>query len=556
MRPAAGLRMRMRQRLRLLPAGGYPMLRPLGPRMARGLRAHLPLIVVTLALLGVRAVSGAVVSQPGYTDAYYYAAVAGRVARGDGLTADFVWNFVEAPRLPALPIASHRFWMPLASLIQAAGIRSIGGLLGDFRAAQAATIVVAAFIPVVTYALARSFGARRPMALAAGALAGLGGAFAPAWVSLDSFAPAAVLGGIFFIAFSRASFGDVRAGALAGLTVGLMHLARAEAALFGLALLWLVGYARSARAGLMGSAIALAIGLFWLARNAALGFPADLFARTTLLVRYEDFFALASPTLAAFLSDLPQVALAKLSGLVSNAVTAAIAFLLLPLVALARGAWMLRSRPDVRAFLGLAAVIYLVESLAFTLHSVRGSYFHSLAPLVPFGFALAAAGAQGWLRMRGPRIERAAVAGMLAGAAVVSASALVEWDRAFNAPYDARTAIAASLPPGPLVATDASAWRWITGREVVVAPADGPRSAVCVAIVYLANTLILEPAHFSAYRQLYEGGTSEHFALRDDHGAIKVFRVREDQRCVIGRDVRPAGADGTVTASGPPSETR
>lgn len=526
--------MRMRQRLRLLPAGGYPMLRPLGPRMARGLRPHLPLIAVTLTLLGVRALSAVVVSQPGYTDAYYYAAVAGRVARGEGLTADFVWNFVEAPYFPALPIASHRFWMPLASFIQAAGIRAIGGLVGDFRAAQAAIVLVAAFIPVVTYAVARSLGVTRGGALVAAGLAGLGGAFAPSWVSLDSFAPAAVLGGAFSLAFSRAASGDMRAGILAGFMVGLLHLARAEGALFGLALLWLVGFARSARAGLAGAAVALAIGLLWLGRNALLGFPPDLFARTVLLVQYEEFFSLAPPTLERFLAAPTEVALAKLSALASNAGIATLVFVLVLLAPVARGALLLRVRSDVRAMLGLIAIVYLVESLVFTLHSVEGSYFHSLAAFLPFGMALAVAGGEDWLATRTARLRRTAALAMLAGTAVLSAFMVLAWAAEFDPPYRARLAVASSLPPGPLVAADASAWRWITGREVLVAPADGPRKAVCVAIVYLAGSLILEPTGFSSYAELYAGRSSEHFALVADHGGIKIFRVRDDQRCIIG----------------------
>src|SRR5207247_1508627 len=74
--------------------------------------------------------------------------------------------------------------------------------------------------------------------LVAAALAGLGGgAFAPAWVTLDSFAIAALIGTGFFIFFARAATGDARAGAISGLLVGLLFLARAEGALFGVALL-------------------------------------------------------------------------------------------------------------------------------------------------------------------------------------------------------------------------------------------------------------------------------------------------------------------------------
>ncbi|HKC90311.1 MAG TPA: hypothetical protein VKE23_03180, partial [Candidatus Limnocylindria bacterium] len=99
--------------------------------MSRGL------ILLSLALLAFRLLSAAfVVIQPGFTDAFYYVDVARRLAHGDGLTADFVWNFLEAPHFDPLPVASHRFWMPLATVVQATGIAVLEPLLGTFRSAQ------------------------------------------------------------------------------------------------------------------------------------------------------------------------------------------------------------------------------------------------------------------------------------------------------------------------------------------------------------------------------------------------------------------------------------
>ena len=78
--------------------------------MSRGL------IGLSLALVAFRVLSAAfVVVQPGFTDASYYVDVARRLAHGQGLTADFVWNFLEAPHLDPLPVPSHRFWMPLGT---------------------------------------------------------------------------------------------------------------------------------------------------------------------------------------------------------------------------------------------------------------------------------------------------------------------------------------------------------------------------------------------------------------------------------------------------------
>jgi hypothetical protein len=488
---------------------------------------------VTLALLVARAWSAAVVSQPGYTDAYYYAVVAERLASGEGLTADFVWNFLEAPQWAALPIASHRFWMPLASVVPAIGILIAGAPLGEFRSGQFALILVAAFIPVVTYAAARYLGTGVAWSLAAAAIAGLGGAFAPGWVSIDSFALAAVIGTGFFVAYGRAARGSVRAGLAAGVMVGLLHLCRAEGALFGLALLPLLGRPSTRRAGAVGTAVALAIGLGWFVRGALLTYPEDLVARATLLIRYEDFFAIEPPTLEAFIGATVFVAFAKIGALVTNAVTAAMTLLLVLLLPVIVAARRRSADPAVAAFLGLAVTIFLVQSLLFTQHSIRGSFFHSVAALFPFAVALAASGAQDLFGPPTRGLARTLALATVAAYIAISTSAVIEWDASFNVPYRERAAAAALLPPGPLVATDAAAWRWITGRVTVVAPSDGERAAACAAEIYLAETLILEPAHFTAYNELYDSGDSDLFTLRDELGGIRLYEPDPDVRCIV-----------------------
>ena len=210
-------------------------------------------------------------------------------------------------------------------------------MLGDFRAAQTAIVIVAALIPVVTYACARRLGAGARAALFAAAVVGLGGLFMPAWVSLDGFAPAALIGSLFFLAFARAAGGDVRAGMLAGLLVGLLYLTRAEGAMFGLALLALALRPTSRASGIAGAAIALAVGGAWLVRDASVGTAPDLLARAALLVRYEEFFAIRSPTFDAFLAAVPAVLGAKAGALLTNAITFLFAFALVLVIPLARG---------------------------------------------------------------------------------------------------------------------------------------------------------------------------------------------------------------------------
>ncbi|HKY51477.1 MAG TPA: hypothetical protein VJP45_09490 [Candidatus Limnocylindria bacterium] len=491
-----------------------------------------PLVWVSVAALAVRIASAFVVAQPGYTDAYYYTLVASRLAHGDGLSADFIWNFIEAPRLEALPVASHRFWVPLATTLQAGGIALLGGLLGEFRAAQAAVIAVAAALPAVTYAAARSLGVSTGYALGAASVVGLGGVFAPGLVAADSFAPAALIGTLFFIAFARAALGSTAAGALAGLLVGLLYLARAEGALFGLALLALAARPVSRRPGLLGSAIALAIGGAWLARDLSLG-GGDLLARSMLLVRYEDFFRIESPTLAAFSAALTGVLAAKAGAVASNAVTAVFAFAVLlgPLAALA--ARRLRARADVRAWSALLVLVFLAQSLLFTLHSTRGSYFHSLAAFFPFGIALAAAGAERALARRDAAIARLWTTGAFALVLVLTAGALVQWDAAFNTIARSRTAALAAIPPGPFMAIDAAAWRYLSGRPVIVTPAEF-ELGVCLAARYGASAIVLEGPHFREWDNVYVNEHSPMLGTPVVLDTIKIFPLSPNFGCSIG----------------------
>jgi hypothetical protein len=487
------------------------------------------LIGLSLALVAFRLLSAAfVVVQPGFTDAYYYVDVARRLAHGQGLTADFIWNFLEAPRLDPLPVASHRFWMPLTSVIQGAGIWALEPLLGTFRSAQAAIIAVAAFVPAAGYAAARSIGASPRAALVAAALTGVGaGAFAPAWVTLDSFAVAAVIGSMFFVAFARAAGGDVRAGAICGVLVGLLFLARAEAALFGVALLGLAIRPTSRAAGTVGSIVALAIGAGWLARGIALGGSPDLLARTILLARYEDFFAL-NPSGTV---DLATIVTTRLGALWSDLVVALfglMVFLAFPLALGLRAAWR---QPAVRAFAGLALLIYVAQGVVWPLHATRGSYFHSLAAFYPFAMALVALGGEAWLARRDARTRRVAVSGTLVAALALAFIGLTTWDGVFNSGYRVRLDAVDAIPAGPFLAIDGAAWRWIADRPALVTPADGVELAGCVAARYGAKSVVLEAAHFSAYDGLYRGDPVPWLAPPIDRGTIRIYAVRGDIGC-------------------------
>ncbi len=489
------------------------------------------IVLLTAGMLVVRIASALIVSQPGYTDSYYFTAVAERLARGAGLTADFIWSPIEADAY-ALPVTSHLFWVPLPTALGGLGIAWLGALLGEFRAAQLVIVVVALAVPPLTFASARALGCGERIALAAAAIAGLGGVFAPGLVAVDAFAPAAVLGTSFFLAFRAAAAGSVRAGLLAGLLVGLLYLTRSEGALFGFALLALLGIPVARRAGLAGSALALAIGLAWFMRDVVAGAGTGVLARSALLVRYEDFFAFQPAYLGATDAATLDLIGTRGAALVTNAVTFAFAFALVLLPPLVVGVRALRDRPVVRAWVGLALLVYVAQSLVFTLHSTRGSYFHSLAAVFPFGVAIAAAGSERMLASRPSEIAAAWLWGAVVLVGAISGVAVSQWDATFNAGAQVRAAAVDAIPPGPFLAIDAAAWRWLSGRSVIVTPADGLAYAGCAAARTGARSLVLEAAHFSRYDDLYARDVRPSWldspVIR---GSTKIYAIRDTPPC-------------------------
>jgi hypothetical protein len=288
----------------------------------------------------------------------------------------------------------------------------------------------------------------------------------------------------------------------------------------------------SRRAGSAGAAIALAIGLGWLARDLSLGSAPDLFARSVLLVRYEDFFAVPvnaglgrfePVSLSRFVAALPQVFGDKMAALETNAVTFVFAFGLLLVPGLLRAARMRRAEPAVLAFGALLVLVYAVESLVFTLHSTRGSYFHSLAALFPYGVALGIVGTRDLLRST--ELQRVAAVAGLTAATLISVFALAQWSAAFDPPYRARIAVVDHIPAGAFMAIDAAAWRWIADRPVIVTPSSGPDPCT-LASAFGATTMVLEPVHFTPYDALYRNTIVSDWVRPSERiGDIAIFRI-------------------------------
>jgi hypothetical protein len=187
-----------------------------------------------LALLGLLAAAFVAAFQPtpGYMDADYYYAGGMQLVTGHGFSEPYLWNYLDDPA--GLPHPSHGYWMPLASLLAAAGARLFGP--GSWSAARIGFLAVAASIPPLTAALAFSFTSRRALALTSGLLAVFSGFYLVYLPLPDTFGIYILLGGLFFLTANRKSISStipsIVNALLLGLIAGLMHLARADGVLW------------------------------------------------------------------------------------------------------------------------------------------------------------------------------------------------------------------------------------------------------------------------------------------------------------------------------------
>ena len=142
-------------------------------------------ITLLLAVLGlaVAVLVAAFQPAPGYMDADYYYAGGRTLATGHGFTEMVLWNYLDNPA--GLPHPSNAYWMPLASLLAAAGATLFGS--NSWSAARVGFLAVAAALPPLTAALAWSLSKRRDLALTSGLLAVFPAFYLPFLPITDTF---------------------------------------------------------------------------------------------------------------------------------------------------------------------------------------------------------------------------------------------------------------------------------------------------------------------------------------------------------------------------------
>ena len=126
--------------------------------------------------------------EPAYMDAYYYTSNGQRLAEGHGWTELVIWQYLDDPA--GVPTPSHTYWMPLPSLLAAAGYT----LTSSFRGAQLPFWLLASLLPLLSYLISYKLGGERWQNVAAALLTMSGGFYAANWAQPETFAPFAWAG--------------------------------------------------------------------------------------------------------------------------------------------------------------------------------------------------------------------------------------------------------------------------------------------------------------------------------------------------------------------------
>ncbi|HEY9076954.1 MAG TPA: hypothetical protein VIO61_10490 [Anaerolineaceae bacterium] len=191
-----------------------------------------------LAGVGTASLAAHFESVPGYMDADYYYVTGRELFRGNGFSEPFLWNYLSSPN--RLPAVSHTYWMPLSSLIVAAGM-----LLGgneNFPNGRMIFILLTGLIPVLSYCLAHQFGLGQRDRLFAGLFSIVPGFYLAYLPTTETFTPNMVLGGVFLLLVGWKPGVQrrwIRYG-LWGVIVGGMHLTRTEGVLWILPCLFII----------------------------------------------------------------------------------------------------------------------------------------------------------------------------------------------------------------------------------------------------------------------------------------------------------------------------
>ena len=475
-------------------------------------------------------------SLPGYMDADYYFAGGLQIAKGNGFTEPYIWNYLSDPQ--GLPHPSHTYWMPLASIVSALGMWMAGQL--TYAAGRLPFILLSAYVPLLTAALAFDVSRQMRLAMVSGLLSVFPFFYAPFMPVPDNYAIYMLLGGTFILLAPRKQkWIPVALGALAG----LMTLARSDGLLWlglaGLTVVWMSGKKNDVvkvsypewLKHVISSGLLVIVGYLvvmgpWHLRNINLfdSFMTPGGGRLLWLENYNQTFVYPPENLTSdgFLqagwSAALQDRLMAFWDNINNVWAAQGLFFLFPFMLI--GLWHLRK--DLRTRIAVVGwlILLAVMTVVFPFAGSRGSFFHAGAAFqpywwvaVPIGFHVVITAVQKRGLFTDPHAPYM-LQGVLVVAAFIATAFLVN-DRVISSGWAKDDVIYPSVekafldngislndivivrnPPGYYIAS---------GRESVVLPFGDESTILAVAEKYDARYLVLEKGGtFDAIQDLYD----------------------------------------------------
>ena len=510
--------------------------------MAMGWRRY-----ALLAVLGFALAWGVAQFQrfPGYLDSDYYFAGGMQIAAGKGFTEPYLWNYLDDPQ--GLPHPSHTYWMPLASLITAAGLWLTGAQ--SYAAGRLGFLLLAALAPITTAALAHDFTKRIDLAMVSGLLAVFAVYYVPFLPVTDNYGPYMVLGGVYFLIMRWSKpVAYVVLGALAG----LLTLARSDGLLWlGLTMAliawrWLSDrHFKSALLNLLLAAagFALITGPWFWHIYSVYGTPlAPGGSHLLWLTGYDETFIYPANQLTPrswLAQGWEAILTARLMALRWNFLNAFAAqgeIFLAPFIVL--GLWSCRHDQRVGiAILGWLGV-FLVMTLAFPFAGARGGFFHSGAAFQPMWWTLAPLGLDKVIAAARRRnlftpgaftVFQAALVGMviLMTAVILGIRVLPGWDEGEDHyPKVEAFLQAQGMQAGDIIMVrNPPGYYIMTGRPAIVVPSGDEGVMAAVASRYNAAYLVIEEAGAAGpIRSVYDNKTSQRFKYLGDVDGTHVYR--------------------------------
>ena len=377
-------------------------------------------------------------SVPGYMDADYYYATGLRLATQNLWSEPFIWNYLGEPQ--GLPQPAFTYWMPMAGIISALGIK-LGGW-NSFWSARIGFLLIASCLAPLTAYLAFSFTPQRWAGILAGTIAVFSSFYFAYLPTTETFGIYMLLGSIFFLLVKKMQrdikdinpeseyisnyrqsvkgeklISPVWVYLLSGVVSGLMYMTRVDGLIWmgmviaAILLQWsswkkidLGGKGKKGDSLQLWFALILFLASFllitspWMIRN-LLNFG-SIFApgsgRALWLTGYDELFTYpaAQLTFKRWLdSGITEIIRARGWALGLNIMTAVAVqggIFLVPLIL--SGLWLQRKEWCVLVGSGGWLANFLIMTLVFPFQGARGGFFHAGAGFQPLFWALVPTG--------------------------------------------------------------------------------------------------------------------------------------------------------------------